>query len=66
MEPLPVDNQFVVISLCLGILTLHLEVLGEEELGEVLLWFRSVYHNDSRRWQQRRRGPKEYGFIFLI
>lgn len=42
MEPLPVDNQFVVISLCLGILTLHLEVLGEEELGEVLLWFRSV------------------------
>ncbi len=25
MEPLPVDNQFVVISLCLGILTLHLE-----------------------------------------
>lgn len=25
MEPLPVDNQFVVISLRLGILTLHLE-----------------------------------------
>lgn len=27
MEPLPVDNQSVVISLCLGILTLHLESL---------------------------------------
>lgn len=27
MEPLPVDNQFVVISLCFGILTLHLDCL---------------------------------------
>lgn len=44
MEPLPVDNQFVVIFLCHGILTLHLET--QEELGEVLLWFCSMYHND--------------------
>lgn len=53
MEPLPVGNQFVVISLRFGILTLCLESerAGVGEWGvwwlkEVFLLFCSVFHND--------------------
>lgn len=49
MEPLPVGNQFVMISLCFGILTLRIR--GEGELKEVFLLSCSVFCNDRRRRQ---------------
>lgn len=48
MEPLPVGNQFVVISLCFGILTLRLE--SEERGSWKRCFYHSVFCNDRGGW----------------